>query len=255
MKTLFPVLALALLAGGAHAQDADFSKLSDEFNGDSDFKSWQKLQIEGWADKWQSATPADGVLTIIPRSSGWYEDNFGGLLYREIEGDFSVSARVRAKGKNSALPRTLFSLVGVFVRSPHEVTAQNWKRGQENWLFFSTGCADKAGTPQFEIKSTVNSVSKLEVRPAATGWIQVKITRSGANFQLAAKRDEDAEWTPIKTIERPDFPTKLQVGLTAYSDWGSVQQVYPNYELYNTQGTPQNNADLVADVDWIHFER
>ncbi|RYX82421.1 DUF1349 domain-containing protein [bacterium] len=253
MKAALSLLSLLVLGGVAHAQGTDFSKLGDEFNDSSSFKSWKNLQVAGWADKWQSATPADGVLTIVPLSSGWYEDNFGGLLYREIEGDFSASARIRSKGTNGQLPQTLFSLAGIFVRSPREVTAQTWRRGQENWLFFSTGCADKAGVPQFELKNTANSVSKLEIRPAATGWIQMKITRRGANFQLSAKRDDDTEWTPMKSFTRPDMPAKLQVGLTAYSDWNSVAKVYPNYERYNTQGAPQNNADLVAEVDWIRF--
>ena len=47
----------------------------------------------------------------------------------------------------------------------------------------------------------------------------------------------------------------LNVGLTAYSDYDSVAATYPNYQLYNTEGAPTENADLIAHVDSIAFRR
>ncbi|MEO1474455.1 MAG: hypothetical protein AAFS03_11075, partial [Pseudomonadota bacterium] len=47
----------------------------------------------------------------------------------------------------------------------------------------------------------------------------------------------------------------LNVGLTAYADWGSVAPIYPDMMKVNAEGTPENNADLIARVDRIDFRR
>ncbi|MEL6687120.1 MAG: hypothetical protein AAFP97_05835 [Pseudomonadota bacterium] len=53
----------------------------------------------------------------------------------------------------------------------------------------------------------------------------------------------------IDQIIHPDLPQTLNVGLTAYANYGSVAQIYPDFHSYNTQGTPENEADLIASVD------
>jgi hypothetical protein len=52
---------------------------------------------------------------------------------------------------------------------------------------------------------------------------------------------------------RPDLPAILNVGLTAYADWGTVAPIYPDVMRINTQGAPENNADLIAYVDKVSF--
>lgn len=50
------------------------------------------------------------------------------------------------------------------------------------------------------------------------------------------------------------MPNVLNVGLTAYADWGSAAPIYPDFERYNTE-EPALNGDLVAKVASVEFRR
>lgn len=216
---------------------------------------WYQLKPEGWTDKWASVRVEDNRLIIRPKSSGWFEDNYGGFLYREIAGDFTVTTRIKVVGITSATPLKAFSLAGLFIRKPRQFSAQTWQRGGENWLFFSTGTADQAGTAQFEIKSTYQSISTLKTYPSRPGWMELRIVRLGEVMTLLYRYEGELSFRQLDQFIRPDLPQTLEVGLTAYSDWPSVAEIYPNYERYNVQGAPVEHADLVAYVDWIKFRR
>jgi hypothetical protein len=74
---------------------------------------------------------------LRPKSSGWFEDNTAGHLYREVTGDFIVTTRIKVEGTRVPVPQRSFSLAGLFIRKPHTVTQEGWTPKQENWL--STG--------------------------------------------------------------------------------------------------------------------
>jgi hypothetical protein len=69
------------------------------------------------------------------------------------------------------------------------VSAANWAPGGENWLFFSIGTSAPAGTPQFEIKTTTNSLSTLKILPSPTGWVELRVARHGELFTLLHRAD------------------------------------------------------------------
>ena len=46
-----------------------------------------------------------------------------------------------------------------------------------------------------------------------------------------------------------------RAGSPETADWGSVAPIYPDVMRVNTQGVPENKADLVAYVDRIAFRR
>ncbi|WP_213992116.1 hypothetical protein [Sodalis sp. dw_96] len=50
---------------------------------------------------------------------------------------------------------------------------------------------------------------------------------------------------------RPDLPERLNVGVTAYSDYSSLR-TFPDY---NIKGAPEQKADLVAQIERIDFRR
>jgi hypothetical protein len=228
--------------------------LSTEFLQSSDLDVWQEHRPEGFAPKWREPGVENGKLILQPISSGWYEDNQAGHLYRQVEGDFIVTTRLEVRGTAADTPQTEFSLAGIFVRAPREVSAANWAPGQENWLFLSVGTATPAGEPQYEVKTTTNSLSTLKILPAQWGPVDLRVARHGELFTLLV-RPEGAAWAVLDQLIRPDLPRVLNVGLTAYADYGSVASTYPNFHVYNTQGAPTQNADMVALVDWITFRR
>ncbi|MEM9537702.1 MAG: hypothetical protein AAGA40_18770 [Cyanobacteria bacterium P01_E01_bin.45] len=246
--------SLADEAAEQQAED-DLRSLSTNFESPQALANWQEFQVDGWAPKWEAPRVEDGQLVLQPRSSGWFEDNTAGHLYREVTGDFIVTTRIRVEGTETAIPQRSFSLAGLFIREPRTFTAETWTPGEENWIFFSIGTAFPAGQPQFEIKSTYNSLSTLKISDAQTGWIRLRIGRSGELFTLLYQAEGSEEWQVLDQFIRPDLPETLNVGLTAYADWDSLATDYPNYQQYNEQGASTQNPDLLASVESIELRR
>jgi hypothetical protein len=236
-------------------QKDDLRSLSTRFDRPETLQGWQEFQVQGWAPKWENPKVENRRLVLRPKSSGWFEDNTAGHLYREVKGDFIVSTRMKVEGTRSPVPQRSFSLAGLFIREPRTFTQATWTPKNENWLFFSTGTAFPAGRPQFEIKSTYNSLSTLKIADAKEGWIRLRIARSGELFTLLYQQEGAKQWQVLDQFIRPDLPETLQVGLTAYADWDSMAPDYPNYQKYNEQGASTQNADLVAYVELIDFRR
>ena len=246
----------------AETKPDDVKHLSTVFDRPAALEDWREHAVPGFSRKWAAPTVEDGKLVLRPTSSGWFEDMHAGHLYRPVDGNFVVTARLKVEGTDAQLPRTLFSLAGLFIRAPRDgLTAESWRPGGENWLFFSIGTATPAGRPQFEIKTTYNSLSTLKIADASaayangeTRWVDLRIARQGELFSLLYRIDGDAAFTLHDQFIRPDLPGRLNVGLTAYADWGSAAPIYPDFARYNTQA-PAMNADLVAFVERIDFRR
>ncbi len=255
-------LATAPRALAVDTAKADISGLSTVFNTLAALQGWSQHVVPGFSEKWRAPRIENGRLVLEPTSSGWFEDMQAGHLYRTIEGNFVVTAKLRVEGTRAQLPQTLFSLAGIFLRVPREgLTAANWQPGRENWMFFSLGTALPAGTPQFEIKTTYNSLSTLKISSAArvyaggqTRDVELRIARQGELFSLLYRIDGQAEFTLLDQFIRPDLPARLNVGVTAYADWGSAAPIYPDFSRYNTQ-TPALNGDLIARIERIDFRR
>jgi hypothetical protein len=258
-------IGLAVWSGTALAEAkpavAPIDQLSTRFDRPQSLQGWREHRVPGFSAKWAAPAVENGALVLRPTSSGWFEDMQAGHLYREIEGNFIVTARLKVEGTKAALPQRSFSLAGLFVRVPRAgLTAQNWQAGKENWIFFSLGTAFPAGTPQFEVKTTHNSLSTLFISDASKAyapsakWVDLRIARQGELFSLLQRVEGAPEFTLVEQFIRPDLPAKLNVGITAYADWDSAAPIYPDFKKYNTQ-PPAMNADLVAYVERIDFRR
>lgn len=259
------VVAPASWTPPVHAVEAgraDISGLSARFDRPEALQGWSALTIPGFPAKWMTPRVEAGALVLQPHSSGWFEDMMGGHLYRQVEGNFVVTTRVRVEGTRAQLPQTLFTLAGLFVRAPRDgLTAANWQPGQENWMFFALGSAFPAGSAQFEIKTTTNSLSTLKIGDASaafangqTRWVELRIARQGELFSLLHRIEGQTEFTLHDQFIRPDLPQRLNVGITAYADWESVASIYPDFVRLNTM-EPARNADLIARFERIDFRR
>lgn len=233
-------------------------RYSTVFDNPQTLADWSLLQIAGWPDRWHplrfDEENGQRHLVIEPKVSSWYEDIIGGFLYREIAGDFEVTARVHASGRKGATPTRSFSLGGLMVRAPREVTAENIEPNKENWLFLTTGTVDRPGEPQFEAKTTMNSVSTLRSYPARRGWLDLRIVRLKELFTLLYRYDGE-EWNYLDQWVRPDLPETLQVGLIAYTDWDGAAAVYPDLMAINEGRIPNGVEDLTLRVASIQFRQ
>jgi len=69
-----------------------------------------------------------GRLVLRPLSSGWFEYNQAGHLYRPVTGDFIITTDMEVRGTDGPLPRTEFSLAGILIRGPRPVSAATGSR-------------------------------------------------------------------------------------------------------------------------------
>ena len=232
-------------------------QLSGEFSSPSEIDDWQRIyQVEGWPhDQLESIDIGEseaGHLTLMPYTSVWYGNYRGVLMFKEISGDFIASTRVYTTSRSgSGAPDSQYSLAGIMVRSPTDVTSpETWAPGGENYIFLSSGAADTPGTRQFEVKTTVNSNTNLEI---SDGWPEVEIrsVRIGSAM-LLLRREPGGVWAVHRRYDRPDFPDTLQVGMTVYTDWPTCQSLGVN--VHNTSLITDGNPDLIASFDYYRFE-
>ncbi|QDT91991.1 hypothetical protein [Gimesia algae] len=255
--------ASCLITVDAHAQQTgtqrdDLKKLSDDFDDASTLKQWSRIfQTEqsnaDQLEQFDIANTKPGWMVMIPYSSTWYKDYRGVLVYKEIRGDFVVTSNIRVARRNGdGAPRSNYSLAGLMIRTPRNVTPQTWKPGGENYIFLSLGAANRPGSFQFEVKTTLNSRSTLAVTNAGTPAAMIQIARMGNDFILL-KKTPDGSWNVHQRYRRPDMPEQLQVGLTVYTDYTTASRLKAPQQ--NTQVIRNGRPDLVAGFDYVHFQR
>jgi hypothetical protein len=240
------------------AADDDLVQLSDEFDDPSTLANWRRVYRDEQtrADQLQTfdiGRTRRGWMTLVPHTSTWYQDYRGVLVYKPVEGDFVVTTHVRATNRaGNGPPRSSFSLAGIMVRTPREITPQSWEPGGENYIFLSLGAAREAGRFAFEVKTTQDSRSSLEILETAQPEALIQVARLGSDFVLLRKVG-DGPWSVHRRYRRPDMPARLQVGFTVYTDYNSASRVPPLQQ--NTQVIRGGTPDLRASFDYLRFRR
>lgn len=265
--------------------DADLRPLSDEFDAPATLGDWRRIwREEYWnadqLEQYDIGAARAGWLTMVPHTSGWFEDYRGELAYKDITGDFIATTHVQARNRagtgapgsgSGGAAGTEFSLAGILVRAPREdivcCDPGNWQPGRERYVFFSTGSADQTGAHQFEAKTTraaippeTHSVSVLEISPANGDEAELRVARIGAYLILLVREPDDG-WRVHRRYVRNDLPEALQVGMTCYTDW-AVVSTWPWFEhnasvithAWQDPSTPAD-PDLLAQFDWFRFAR
>jgi hypothetical protein len=240
----------------------DLTPLSDEFDQAGTLAQWNDLaKVEKFPSKAARLdinTTSPGQLYIEPYTSTWFEDYRGVFLYKEVTGDYMVTARVRATGKSSDTPTSTFSLAGLMSRAPRAITMDSWTPHGENWLFIATGYGNGGiDGPQFETKTTINSASTLWLTRSRADWVNLRILRFGEVF-LTLYQFPGGPWTLSRCFDRPDLPRTLQVGVHAYTDWNTITTRYPDDPVAFNRATltgPDTHPDLIARDDYVRFQR
>lgn len=259
LRYALPSLLFLLLTGAtpALAQD-DVAALSDEFDG-PELAGWTLFhEAFGWPDKIKTmdvGRTEAGLLHIEPYHSAWVRDLNAPFLYREMDGDFDVRARVRVRGADGLVPGGTWSLGGLMARVPNPVTAETWRPRMENWHFITTGVGPVAGQPVTETKSTFNSYSSLKLRPFESGWVELRLVRVGMALIALARPEGDADWQVRDRFYRMDGRPRMQVGLIAYTTSDDVPPRPENAEAINASRNVDARVDMTLEVDWIRFSR
>jgi len=253
------VLSALLCLAASPAVADDLSPLSDEFDGAGLGSGWRTFHEDfGWPNKVKAmdvgrTTP--GALHIEPYHVAWVRDLVGPFYYKTVHGDFDVRARVRVRGKDGPIPGGTWSLGGLFARTPNGNTQAQWRPRLENWQFITTGVGHVAGEQMFETKATMNSFSSLRLRPAPTGWVELRLVRVGMAF-VALARAEGGRWEVRDRFYRMEHRPEIQVGLVAYTTSPDLPEAGPeDPQVINNAVNTTARVDMSMDVDWIRFAR
>ena len=249
----------------------DIAHLSDEFDTPSTRANWQRVfQVEGWGfdqlEQWDINQSHPGRMTMTPYTSSWFQEWRGVQAYKQVTGDFVVTTDVEPTGRSgSGPPNRQYSLSGIMVRTPRNNITNgraDWTPNGENYIFLSMGAASQPGTAQFEVKTTINSSSNLEITPGGSR-ARIQIARIGSAF-IVLRQIDNNPWEVHRRYHRADMPQTLNVGLTTYTDWSTCQQV--GYEYHNTNrldgthprlagGSVTASPDLIARFDYVRYRR
>jgi hypothetical protein len=227
---LLVALAASMLATPAPAQ---VRCLSDEFDRPASIHLWQRVhEAEHYAADqlalWDLDASSPGRMVLMPHTSTWYRDYRGAMAFKEVSGDFVITVRVRATGRDGvSIPASSFSLGGIMLRTARDITPDTWQPGGENYVFLSAGYGSASPRRwQYEVKTTTNSDSNLILSDADGPDQLLQIARIGRHI-IALRRSPSGSWQVHQRYARPDFPQTLQVGAVAYTDWDKVQHFTP----------------------------
>lgn len=227
--------------------------LNDEFDGSALSSDWTRFdQAYGWPDKVKAIGMADGVLRLEPRHSAWVRDAQAPFLFKTVQGDFDLRARVRVRGAAGEVPGGTWSLGGLMARVPNGQTAANWQPRSENWHFVTTGVGHEAGRVMTETKGTYNSYSSLKLRPFQPGWVELRLVRVGMAMFALARESEDKPWQVRDRWYRMNGSPVMQVGLVAYTTSDDTRPG-PDEILYDNRAASDAKVDMAMDVDWVRF--
>lgn len=232
--------------------DDALAALSSEFDDPADLAGWRLLSDEeGHGARHDVIEVVGGALRVVPNAwddptlgdggqgPGWFQDRKGPLLFRELDGDFAVRARVTATTTAGGAPQSAFSSAGLLVRGVDSFDpARAPDLGDERWIMYNLGFQD--GRLATELKTTFPdgpdadalSQSSLFLDPVPVVSGEVVLCRVGDAVRAWRRIDGDFDWTPeapspatvafdgaglgadplTAGFDRPDLAGPVQVG-------------------------------------------
>lgn len=220
--------------------------LSDEFENASSLSEWSlRHVVEGGPAQYSTLDingSHAGRATIVPTSSGWFQDGKAPFLFKLVTGDFVVQIHVNARNSANpnAAPTQEFNSAGLLARDPASVT------GSENWIMYNVGFQSSVERVATERKSTVDSASALFFRDGFHSG-RLAICRLGDTFRMFRRLDNENAWSEEpEPFVRSDLPDRLQVGITA-NGFSAPPDITAEFD-YVRFSVPSSIADCTADI-------
>ena len=196
-------------AGAGGSGGDDLAALSDGFDGAALDPSWTVFNAPVVAPSIGSSA----LALELTAQALWYQANQGALVYKEVTGDFRVTARVRARRTSApaAPPSTAVHLGGLMARDP----ASEAVNAPENYLFIVVGFDEN--DLSVETKNTIDDASDYLGPSWPSADAELRLCRVGSAFHLYRRALGAATFEEAMIYDRPDLPPTLQVGPNVYS--------------------------------------
>ena len=246
------ITILTILLAGVNMMAADLSALNDEFDDQSDLKTWKYFhEIENWPNRIDSIKVENGTLLIEPKVSAWVADLQGVFLFKDITGDFIVTTQVYVNGKNQEKSKNDWALAGLMARTAKEETQKNWKANTENWVYLMHGKSPYPLRKSItDSKSNVNSKWEADLTSSQNG-VELSIARIGSLI-INMRRLPGKKWVVMDRFIRKDMPDILQVGINT----AACNELYrvSDFEFNaRTSYFEDEVPDMVARFDYVHY--
>lgn len=154
-----------------------------------------------------------GLIVEPIEESVWWKNKSAASLYHHIKGDFDIQVKVltRKASNQASYPDQDYQFGGIILRDP----SANAVLGRENHVFNVVGY--RGGGLQIETKNTTNGYSQVSGFDWSSGDADLRIHRTGNQFDMYARLPTSNEWVQVNSFERNDFPDTLEVGLIVYA--------------------------------------
>jgi hypothetical protein len=180
----------------------------------------------GWKyfkpDNFISNGNQDSLNIIALVKSNWEDKETGGMIYKNIDGDFNIEARLTISKRSNLReqPDNGFQQAGIIVR--------NSKNNAENNLILSmgTGGNDK---PKSFIKKTSDNKTKSQVDKTGgmNGWLRVQ--RIGNRLDIYRRSNERDAWLQVDSYKPGWLNRPLQVGFSVMARFaGDAPKQHPD---------------------------
>ena len=228
------------------------NELSDEFENLTSISNWKVFNIEeNLPNKIKNININEtekGCLFIEPYTSCWYAGYNGIYLFKDIEGDFIISTKLKIEGKKDELPMNKWSIAGLLIRQAIDTTfSQNEKL--ENWVYINTG---RGKEPEWVIDSkyTINSKSTFINTKSKSDWIELRIVRIHSLF-ITMYKFPNEKWTIYQKYLLDKLPNKLQSGINVSAN--ATFAFNKPFAEFNTTNYDSIDTDMKVKVDYVRY--
>ena len=171
----------------------------------------------------------EDTITMIPTMKCWWEDDkTGGMLFKEMNGDFIFETKVSISKSNSAeMPDKGFQQAGIIIRKKDDE--------KENYVFLSIGTGGNP-TPKVSFKKTTDNKSKTfaEKTNDMNGWLRLE--KKGNKLIALYKVKANNEYKKIGEFANEWLNAQFQIGLAAYAGFpGDGPKIKPDMKAEFTQ--------------------
>ena len=171
----------------------------------------------------------EDTITMIPIMKCWWEDEkSGGMLFKEMNGDFFIETKINITKTNSAeIPDKGFQQAGIIIRKKEDQ--------KENYIFLSIGTSGNP-TPKISFKKTSDGKSKAfaEKIENMNGWLRVE--KKGNKIVAFYRFEISNEYKKIGEYSGEWLNSEIQIGLAAYAGFpGDGPKMKPDIKAEFTQ--------------------